>query len=69
LVGAQGSASATDIKTLADACLAKNYAGILIWFSSVANGFSYDSTWDTANYPVSQQAFTDALNSFNAASG
>ena len=69
LVGAQGSATATDIKTLADASLAKNYAGIMIWFSSVENGFSYNASWDTTNFPGSQQGFIDALNSFKAAMG
>ncbi len=68
-VGAQGSASVADIQTLANACKANNYGGIMVWFGSVANGFTYDATWDTANYPASAQAFTDALNSFQSFNG
>ena len=69
VVGAQGSAAAADIQKLANACNTNNYGGIMVWFGSVANGFTYEATWDTANYPASAQAFTDALNSFQAFNG
>jgi hypothetical protein len=50
--GAQGSATASDVKTIADATVANGYNGIMVWFGSVVNGFTYDRTWDTCNYPA-----------------
>ena len=69
MVGAKGISAATDVQTLASACVSKNYRGIMVWYGSVANGFAYDLDWDTSQDSASQSAFITAMNTFKASSG
>ena len=61
LCGAMGSASATDINTLAEESIRQNLLGIMVWYASVINGFQYGISWDTSASPESQAALAAAL--------
>ena len=65
LLGATGSASAADIQTLTNGVNQNNYRGIMVWFASVQNGFSYGAD-DASKYSTAQQAFVNAKINFAA---
>ena len=67
MVGAKGITAASDIQTLASACMSNNYRGIMVWYGSVSNGFAYEASWDTSKDSGSQEAFISAMATFEAA--
>ncbi len=69
MVGSKGITAPADVQTLTNACISKNYRGIMVWYGSVSNGFKYDPTWDTSLDTATQNAFISALASFKSASG
>ena len=70
MVGANGIIASSDVVTLTNACVSKNYRGIMVWYGSVSNGFNYGpSTGDTSKDTNSQNAFISAMTTLKAASG
>jgi hypothetical protein len=67
--GVSGGAAASDIQALADATVNNNYGGIMAWYGSVQNGFSYDTSSDTSQNSDSATAFQSALAQFEAPMG
>lgn len=61
LCGCKGSASATDIRMLAEESVRQDLLGIMVWFSSVVNGFSYEESWDSSLSEDSMAAYVEAL--------
>ena len=69
LVGANGVITASDVQTLSNACINRNFRGIMIWYGSVKNGFAYGPEADTSKSATSAQAFGSALTSFQTFNG
>ena len=61
MVGCKGSASASTISTLTNEVKARGLRGMIVWFATVREGFTYEPSWDTSNYVNSQGAFINAL--------
>ena len=61
LVGCKGTASPSDIDTLADEALNQDLLGIMVWYASVQNGFQYEKSWDASTSEESQEAYISAM--------
>jgi len=61
MLGVKGSASASDIGQLADEINRQDLLGMMVWYSSVRNGFQYEASWDSSGNQESERAYVDAL--------
>ncbi len=64
LLGAKGSASSASLNALADAAVANDYRGIMVWYSSVKNGFPYAVSWDAALVQDSIEGYKAVMQKF-----
>ncbi|XP_040567756.1 uncharacterized protein [Lepeophtheirus salmonis] len=64
LLGAKGSTSSSNIVKLAQASLDQDLLGIMVWYSSVKNGFQYAPYWDASDKPDSVQGYEKAREMF-----
>lgn len=61
MVGVWGTASPGDIMTMADEVKRQGLLGIIVWYSSVENGFIYNQVSDAVYSVESQNAFQTAM--------
>jgi len=66
LLGAKGSSTYGTIETLAKAAVDKDLLGIMVWYSSVKNGFQYAVTWDAQGSESSQKGYNRAMEIFKS---
>ena len=68
LLGAQGNTSPGSIAKLASQAKAQDLLGIMVWYSSVKNGFQYKPSgpWDASDSEEAIGAYKAALQSFRA---
>ncbi len=64
ILGAKGSASSSAITALARASVENDYRGIMVWYSSVKNGFHYAISWDAAIVEDSIEGYKNAMQIF-----
>merc|ERR1712086_92583 len=67
LLGAKGQSSFEDIETMANASVAQDLLGIMVWYASVKNGFDYSVTWDASTNTESIRGYKKAMGIFKAA--
>ena len=61
LVGCKGSASSSDIMTLARESVSQDLLGLMVWYCSVQNGLVYGQSWDCSGSEESRKAYIDAM--------
>ena len=61
MVGLWGSATPQDIMTMAEEVKRQGLLGIIVWYSSVQNGFIYNQMSDAVYAVESQNAFKTAM--------
>ena len=68
LVGAKGRSTTSDIMTLARESVARDLAGIMVWYCSVVDGLLYQGsqTWDGSQSDDSIQAYKEARKYFDS---
>ena len=66
ILGCKGSASGHDITTLATEAVKQDLGGMMVWYSSVINGFQYSISWDTVESPKSIEGFKQAIKILNS---
>ena len=64
LLGAKGSSTHGTIETLANAAVEKDLLGIMVWYSSVKNGFQYAVSWDAQLSESSKTGYKRAMEIF-----
>ena len=64
LLGAKGSSTYGTIETLAQAAVDRDLLGIMVWYSSVKNGFQYAVSWDAHLSESSQKGYKRAMEIF-----
>lgn len=65
LLGARGAATNSDIMILANAAVAQDLMGIMVWYASVKNGFLYEAGWDASRSPESIVGYGAAMELFD----
>ena len=65
LLGAKGASTYSTIEKLALAAVEKDLLGIMVWYSSVKNGFQYAVSWDAHLSESSQKGYNRAMEIFN----
>ena len=66
LLGAKGSSTFGTIETLANAAVDRDLLGIMVWYSSVKNGFQYAVSWDAQLSESSKKGYKRAMEIFQA---
>ena len=66
LLGAKGASSGGSIRALAQAAVAQDLKGIMVWYASVKNGFHYAVSWDASIVEGSIAGYKAAMDIFNA---
>jgi len=66
LLGAKGSSSSTTLVKLANEAVNQDLLGIMVWYSSVKNGFDYAPNWDASTKTDSILGYKKAMNILNA---
>ncbi len=64
LLGCKGSSTQGTIETLARAAMDKDLLGIMVWYSSVKNGFQYAVSWDAQLSDSSKKGYESAMQIF-----
>ena len=64
LLGAKGQSTYSTIEKLAQAVLEEDLLGIMVWYSSVKNGFQYVASWDAHLSESSQKGFNRVMGIF-----
>jgi len=59
-LGCKGGASGGTITALANAAVSQDLMGIMVWYSSVVNGFQYAKGFDANSNPSSPPAYVEA---------
>ena len=65
LLGCMGGATSSDIKTLASEAVKQDLAGMMVWYSSVINGFQYSTYWDAVGHQDSIDGYLEATKILN----
>jgi len=61
LLGCKGSASKSDITSLARSAVKKDLLGVMVWYCSVRNGLKYAETWDCTGREDSENGYVQAM--------
>jgi len=71
LLGAQGNTDPSSISKLASEAVSQDLLGIMVWYSSVKNGFQYKPSgpWDASDSEGSIQAYKNAMAMFKSHNG
>ena len=64
ILGAPGGISPSDMSTLTSSVMSNNYRGIMVWYSSVKNGFQYGAQDDSTASTAAQDAFAKTMKTF-----
>merc|ERR1712113_539447 len=59
-LGCMGGASASVINTLASEAVKQELQGVMVWYASVVNGFTYSQRYDASQHEESHQGYIAA---------